>query len=206
MNLGIIGAGGHGKVIGDTAYSAGYKNIFYFDSFIKKINFKLHGKFIGKLDKIYKYKDLKFIVALGDNNKRYQIFKNLEINNFKIATIIHPTASVSKLSYLGKGSVVMPNAVININTKIAKGCIINTGSTIDHDCSIKKFTHICPGVNIAGNVKIGEFSLVGIGSKIIPNIIIGSKVTIGAGSIILKNIKSNNIVYNNQSLIINDKK
>ena len=31
MKLGIIGAGGHGKVVGDIALSLNYNQIFYFD-------------------------------------------------------------------------------------------------------------------------------------------------------------------------------
>ena len=36
MKIGIIGAGGHGGVVGDIAYELGYKEIYYFDDYLKK--------------------------------------------------------------------------------------------------------------------------------------------------------------------------
>ena len=36
MKLGIIGAGGHGKVVGDIAISLGFNDIYYFDNYINK--------------------------------------------------------------------------------------------------------------------------------------------------------------------------
>ena len=205
MKIGIIGAGGHGAVIGDIAISLGYSDIYYFDDYLLKKNFNLQGKFAGKLKNINQYQNLNFIVGYGDNYKRAEIINHLESNNLNIITLVHPNASVSMRAKIGKGTVVMRNASINNNVKISKGCIINTGANIDHDCIINKFSHICPGVNMAGNVKIGKYAFIGIGSNIIQKMIIGHQVIIGAGSIITQNIKSNVTVYNKKELVINEK-
>ncbi len=205
MKIGIIGAGGHGGVVGDIAYELGYKEIYYFDDYLKKKNFHFHGSFVGKLKKISLYKNLSFIVAYGDNYKREQIYKQLEKDKYQIVSLIHPKASISFFSKIAKGCVIMSNVSINNNVKISKGCIINTGSIIDHDCIIERFSHICPGVYLAGNVKISNNSFVGIGSRIVQKINVGSNVVIGAGSIITKNIKSNVTAYNKKNIIINEK-
>ena len=206
MKLGIIGAGGHGKVVGDIALSLNYNQIFYFDDINKSKEIKFLGDYAGKINKINEYKAIPFIVAIGDNNKRKDIFFELIKKEYKIISLIHPSSFVSKYAKIGKGTAVMPKTVINASTKISNSCIINTSSSIDHDCSINSFCHICPGVNIAGGVKIGKMSFIGIGSKIIQNIRIGSNVTIGAGTILYKDISSNTKYYNSQNTIINEKK
>ena len=206
MKLGIIGAGGHGKVVGDIALSLNYNQIFYFDDINKSKEIKFLGDYAGKINKINEYKTIPFIVAIGDNNKRKEIFFELIKKEYKIISLIHPSSFVSKYAKIGKGTAVMPKTVINASTKISNSCIINTSSSIDHDCSINSFCHICPGVNIAGGVKIGKMSFIGIGSKIIQNIRIGSNVTIGAGTIVYKDISSNTKYYNSQNTIINEKK
>ena len=206
MKLGIIGAGGHGKVVGDIALSLNYNQIFYFDDINKSKEIKFLGDYAGKINKINEYKAIPFIIAIGDNNKRKDIFFELIKKEYKIISLIHPSSFVSKYAKIGKGTAVMPKTVINASTKISNSCIINTSSSIDHDCSINSFCHICPGVNIAGGVKIGKMSFIGIGSKIIQNIRIGSNVTIGAGTILYKDISSNTKYYNSQNTIINEKK
>ena len=206
MKLGIIGAGGHGKVVGDIALSLNYNQIFYFDDINKSKEIKFLGNYAGKVNKINEYKAIPFIIAIGDNNKRKDIFFELIKKEYKIISLIHPSSFVSKYAKIGKGTAVMPKTVINASTKISNSCIINTSSSIDHDCSINSFCHICPGVNIAGGVKIGKMSFIGIGSKIIQNIRIGSNVTIGAGTILYKDISSNTKYYNSQNTIINEKK
>ncbi len=206
MKICIIGAGGHGKVVGEIAKMLNYDEIYYFDDFNRRKEINFLGKYIGKIKEIKKYKQFPFIVAIGDNLIRKQIFLHLEKNKYKIISLIHPSSYVSKFAKIGKGTVVMPKATINISVKIARSCIINTSSSIDHDSSINEFCHICPGVHLAGGVKIGKNSLIGIGTNIIPNIKIGSNVTIGAGSIVYKNISSNKLFYNYKDSIINEKK
>ena len=90
MKLGIIGAGGHGKVVGDIALSLNYNQIFYFDDINKSKEIKFLGNYAGKVNKINEYKAIPFIIAIGDNNKRKATFSkffhrlNIFIYPFKI--------------------------------------------------------------------------------------------------------------------------
>ena len=196
MKLGIIGAGGHGRAVSEVANSAGYNDILFFDDKFNDNPSSFYGKYIGNIDKIYDFKDISFIVALGDGALRKKYIKKLEESNFNIISLIHPSAIISKKSKIGIGCVIMHNSVINIASSVDKGSIINTSATIDHDCKIGEFSHICPGVNLAGNVTVGKNSFIGIGSKVIQNINIGSNVTIGAGSTVINDLESNYTFYN----------
>lgn len=188
----IIGAGGHGRVVADCAEQAGnYTDIIFLDDSIAERKQNAHWPIVDTVDNWLNYRqDAEFIVALGNNAIRESIQQQLQAAGVNIATIVHPTAAISKHCQLGKGVVVFANAVVNIASSIADGCIINTGATIDHDCHIGPYCHLSPGVNIAGGVRVERMSWLGIGSSVIEGITIAENSQMGAGAVITQNTKS----------------
>lgn len=192
--LAIIGAGGHGKVVGEIALLNDYDNIVFFDdrdSEIKNFPFKIIGniEFLKKNFKEYSF----FFVAIGDNDIRYKIISWLKKEKKNIINLIHPKSIVSQLSTIKAGTCVMANAVINPGTLINEGVIINTSASIDHDCLIEDYVHISPNCSLSGNVKVGKFTHLGTGTSVHPGIDIGKRVKAGIGSRIFKNILDNKI-------------
>lgn len=189
----IIGASGHGKVIADIAKLNGYQEIIFLDDDPSKCKNGLYDV-VGTTKDIDKYLgQYDFIVAIGNNEIRKKITKQLDNKNIIQPVLIHPSAVVDATVTIAPGTVVMANAVINADTKIGKGCIINTAATVDHDGNIADFVHLSPGVHIAGTVYIGKATWVGIGSSIINNMTICSGCIIGAGSTVVKDIKTKGI-------------
>ena len=186
----IIGASGHGKVVANIAKLNHYDDIVFLDDDSSKDKCGQYDV-IGTSKNIDKYsvKNCDFVIAIGDNKIRSDIYNMLVKKKFSIATLIHPTAVLDETVTIGEGTVVMANAVINTSTKIGEACIINTSSSVDHDCIIKNYVHISPNVSIAGSVSIGEKTWVGIGSILVNNINITQDCIIGAGSVVTKDIK-----------------
>ena len=190
--LAIIGAGGHGKVIGEIALLKKYKKIHFFDDNVSKIK-KYPFEIIDTLN--YLKKNLSnydaFFVAIGNNylrRNKVNWLKRLDVN---IVSLIHPKSTVSKFSSLGVGTCVMANAVINSGSLINEGVIINTSASIDHDCTIDNFAHISPNCGLSGNVCVGKFTHLGTGTSVHPGVKIGNEVKTGIGSRIYKNILNN---------------
>lgn len=195
--LAIIGAGGHGKVIGEIALLNQFDTIDFFDdqiNVIKKFPFKILGN-IDFLKKNLKNYD-NFFVAIGDNKIRHDQVTWLKKENFNIVSLIHPKSTVSQFSSIEAGSCVMANAVINPGTFIKEGVIINTSASIDHDCIIEDYAHVSPQCSLSGNVYVGKFTQIGTGSSVHPGINIGKNVKIGIGSKIYKNIADYEIFKN----------
>lgn len=194
--IAIIGAGGHGKVVGEIALLNQYDVIHFFDDNVNHIqNFPF--TIIGNLKFLKKHKiDYDFaFVAIGDNKKRHDLTVWLTENNIKITSLKHPKSIISKFSFLeGKGICIMANAVVNAGTSIKDGVIINTSASVDHDCLIEDFAHISPNCTLSGSIKIGKFTHLGSGTSVHPGTIIGSNVKTAIGSKIFKNI-SNNKIY-----------
>ena len=194
MTLAILGAGGHAKSVYDIVKK---KKINFFDKkvFTLIINDKTF-KVIAhqKLNKNYKKRISKVIIAIGNNKIRENNYNILKKNKFKFATLIHPKSYASIGSKIGEGSVVMQGSLINTDSIIGKNCIINSNASIDHDCLIQDHTHICPGVVLGGGVKVGKNCWIGLGSRIIENCVIGDNVFVAAGAVVTKDIKPNSFV------------
>ena len=195
--IAIIGAGGHGKVVGEIALLNQYDTINFFDDKISEIKNFPFG-IVGNIELLKKnlknYDD--FFVAIGDNVIRCDKISWLKKEKKNIVSLIHPKSTVSKFSSIEAGSCVMANAAINAGTLIKEGVIINTSASIDHDCQIEDYAHISPTCSLSGNVKVGKFTHLGTGTSVHPGINIGQNVKAGIGSKIYKDILNNKIFKN----------
>lgn len=193
-NLLIIGAGGHGSVVADSAQEQGlWGKIFFLDDkypLITRIN---DWEIVGKIGSANKYLDsnIDLIIAIGENSLRIKLMELHIQMGFRMARIVHPRAYISKYAKIDEGTVVFAQAAVNSGVHIGKGAIINTGCTVDHDSTIGKGAHLSPGVHVAGGVAIGDLTWIGIGASIIHSLNIGSNVIVGAGSVILDHIIDN---------------
>ena len=187
--IAIIGAGGHGKVIGEIALLSRYKTIDFFDDNKKTINefpFNISGTIDYLKENLLNYDS--FFVAIGENKIRFKITKWLEEKKLNIVSLVHPKSTISEFSSLGKGTCIMANAVINPGTKVKEGVIINTSASVDHDCIINNFAHVSPNCSLSGSVKIGEFSHLGTGTSVHPGVNIGKNVITAVGAKVFRNI------------------
>ncbi|WP_417857480.1 MULTISPECIES: acetyltransferase [Flavobacteriaceae] len=195
----LVGYSGHGYVVAEAAILCDLNLKYY--SEVNKLNknpyrleylgFEKDLSFIGWNDKY------SFVLGLGNNNLRLEIFNLIKSKGLEILNVVHKSASVSNDLNIGEGNFIARNASINPLVIIGDCCIINTGSVLEHECIIKTGAHIAPGVVLAGNVTIGENSFVGANSVIKEGVTIGNNVIIGAGSVILKDIEDNKKVVGN---------
>ena len=190
----ILGAGGHSKVVAETALATGlYSKLFFLDDKFKNKNFidRSNKLLIGSLDDSVERLLGQFnnaVVALGDNHLRIKWINKLLEFNYNLPVIIHPKSYISPSAVINSGTVVFANSVIQSDVVIGLGGIINSSSNIEHDSSLGKGVHISPGVNISGEVEIKDLSWIGIGSSVINNIKIGKNVILGAGSVLIDDL------------------
>ena len=195
--IAILGAGGHGKVVGEIALLSGYENINFFDDRINEIKnypFPIISSLLHLKDNLNNYDD--FFVAIGDNKKRYNELSWLREEKVNIVSLVHPKSTISKFSTLGNGTCIMANATVNPGTLIKEGVIINTSASVDHDCTIEDYAHISPNCSLSGNVNIGKFTQLGTGTSVHPGIHIGDNVKTGIGSKVFKNILDDKVFKN----------
>ena len=165
-NLLIVGAGGHGRVVAETAELEGrWDDIAFLDD-RTDVNMVLGHRIIGKMDDYDKFANQYeyAIVCIGENEKRMELIDQILKVGFKVPVIIHPRASVSKYCEIGNGSVILAGVVINTGARIGMGCIINICSCVDHDCTVYDGVHVCSGAVVRSGCRIGGLSYIGAGS------------------------------------------
>jgi sugar O-acyltransferase (sialic acid O-acetyltransferase NeuD family) len=188
----ILGAGGHGRVIADTAKETGlYKRIAFLDDSLPRGRsgeyeilgtFKDYPLFLGSFANV--------TVAIGNNEMRMQLLRQLEQVGYFLPTIIHPRAFVSSGAVIGRGSVILAGAVIVTGACLGMGCIVNTLASVDHDCLLGDGVHICPGSHLAGAVHIGDLTTVCTSVGVANNISIGSQTVIALGAAVVSDMPS----------------
>lgn len=158
----VIGAGGHGKVVVDAILSNPESNVkiigFLDDGAMEEI---AGIKKLGNTSAWKRYQDKKFHIAIGNNELREKLAK--EIGEDKLITVIHKTAYVSSMSKIGVGSYIGAMAVINPETKVGKACIINTGSIVEHNCEIGDYAHLSYRVLVGSESRISTKIMLDMG-------------------------------------------
>lgn len=180
----IIGAGGHGRVVSDTAFLCGYQEVLFLDD-AEKCEVALSGK-SNDYKKFVETSD--FFVAIGNNAVRKRMIKDLQSNGAEVVTLIHPSSIIGSRVVIGQGTFVAPGVVINTGAVIGEGVILNTSCSVDHDCRVDSFSHISVGSHLAGTVTVGEETFVGVGASVKNNVSICEGCMIGAGAVVVKNI------------------
>lgn len=199
MRLAILGASGHGKVVADTALQAGWTEVLFFDDAwpvrLENGVWPVVGDTSSLLERQAEFDGI--VVGIGDNRIRLAKTRELIAAGAKIATIVHPSASVSSLATVGQGSVIFAGAVIQVDTRLGDACIVNTRASVDHDCRLGDGVHICPGASVAGLVQVEEAVWIGIGASVRQLVHIGRDATVGAGGVVVNDILDGQTVVGN---------
>jgi UDP-3-O-[3-hydroxymyristoyl] glucosamine N-acyltransferase len=160
-NLLILGAGGYGGVVKETAEAMSVfdKISFLDDNPDCKDSIGLCSEY-EKFGGTYNFA----FSAFENSELRLMWFERLKESCFTIPILIHPSAFISPSANINSGTIVEPRAVINTNSFIEKvciigadaivdyntfiscGCNIESGSIIKSDCVIKAHTTVTSGM------------------------------------------------------------
>lgn len=165
----LIGAGGHGRVVIDSALCNPNLEIIGFldDGNVEDI---LGISKLGKISGIEKFKEFKFHIAIGNNSLRKKLSKKIGVEN--LITIIHPTAYICRDVEVGKGCFIGANVVINSKSRLGNSIIVNTSSIVEHDCILENYSHLSYGVLLGSGVTIKEQVYIDMGEVVKRGLII----------------------------------
>lgn len=135
-----------------------------------------------------RFSDLKFVIAIGNNEIRKSIVKKLGLPAESYGSLVHPTAIISPSASIGVGTVIMANTIVSADTYIGDHVIINSGAIVEHDNRIGNYVHVAPRATLTGAVTVNEGTMVGAGVTVIPGKRIGEWAMIGAGAAVISDI------------------
>ena len=195
----LLGAGGHAKVLLEALQLEGRNVLGLLTPDLEKGSKHLGLAVLGDDDLLQQFKPSEIDIVNGIGSLpfeqiRWKVSNKVRSWGFRLSTVIHPSAVVSKGATVEEGVQIMAGCVIQLGCTIGKDTIINTGSTIDHDCVIGKKTHIAPGSTLSGGVRVGELVHIGTGSSIIQNVEVGEGVVVAAGTVLYQNVETKMLV------------
>jgi len=119
---------------------------------------------------------------------RWRYVEQVAAMGIRFATLVHPTARVSRRAVLGAGCFVGPCSVVSAHAVIGEHVFMNRGVLIGHHTRLSDYVTVQPGANIAGLVEIGARTYVGMHAAILERLRIGESCVIGAGSVVTRDV------------------
>lgn len=154
---------------------------------------------IDELDRLDK--SIQAICAIG-STRRVNIIEKVVQKGFGFATVIHPSARVSRTAVVGLGTIISGGAQVPAQVRIGKHVIINRGALIGHHDVINDYVFIGPGANLAGGVSIGSRTFVGMGANILQDLSIGEQCIVGAAALVTRDIPDRVKVVGSPAMIV----
>lgn len=146
----ILGAGGFGQMIKETALALGYEKVVFLDDAVKGEDV------IGMCcDYVLRHSEYPAAVAAFGNNKTRLFWtdKLLE-EGYEVPAMVHPSAIVSPSATLEPGCFIMQRVVVNTHTRIERAALINSGAVVDHDSVVCAGAHVGLGSVVKANCTI----------------------------------------------------
>jgi sugar O-acyltransferase (sialic acid O-acetyltransferase NeuD family) len=164
----------------------------------------LEGLPVHWVDDIAAMRDSHLAVCALGTTSRSRFIDQVEAMGFRFATLVHPTARISRNSTVGEGSVVCPGVIVATRTTIGRHVILNRGAMIGHHTSIGDYCSVMPGANVAGACSIGTSTYIGMGALVLDHRTVGSHSVVGAGSIVTRDAPDNVQVIGSPARVVKE--
>ena len=187
----IVGAGGMGREAAAWVADAlpGGRVLGFLDE-----DAALHGRDVGDLPVLGGYgwledrPDIEVVAALGKPAHRARLIAHLDGLGTRMATVIHPTATIGPRVEIEDGVIVCPGVVLTCDIHVGRATIVNYGAMLGHDGVLGDAVFVAPGAHLAGDVRVADEADVGIGASVIQGVRIGARAVIGAGAVVIRDV------------------
>jgi sugar O-acyltransferase (sialic acid O-acetyltransferase NeuD family) len=139
-----------------------------------------------------KYHQAQVLAVPGAPNsylKRSEIIEQLNIDESRWATVVHPSATLGKDVFLGRNVMISAGVVLTSNAKIHNHVVLLPNTVVHHDSEIGELTLVGSNVTVAGNTKVGKNCYIGSGSSLINGIELGDQVLVGMGAVVIRSVQ-----------------
>lgn len=136
----------------------------------------------------YPPEEHRLMIAVGYvrvNRLRAERFAEARQMGYRLASYVHPRASLWDGFVLGENCRINENAIIQPFARLGDNVFVGSGSVIGHHSVIEDHCHLSAGVHVAGQVNIGPYCYLGIHATVRNRVSIAPRCVIGAGAVIL---------------------
>lgn len=128
------------------------------------------------------------LISTKLNHKFLHKLLDLEIPDNRFATIIHPTAVVSKFAKLGFGVCIQPFVNVGPNVEIKNHVQVYAQSLVGHGAKLDNYSYVANNACIGADVHLKEGAYLGTNCSTLEFISIGKWSLVGIGSVVLKDV------------------
>lgn len=206
-NLIIIGAGGMGRTMYDSALgSIGFGEEFIIKGFIDDNLLALDGfdnypPILGTIKEYVPVVDDVFVSSIGGGSRRAcaeEIIKRGGV----FYQLVHKTARINTNAKLGKGNFIGAYSVIGNDVIIGDYNMIQSYTVIGHDAVVGNWNRIDTHVTCVGGIIIEDEAVIHTSSVINHNVRIGTRAHVGALSFVIRKVKPETTVCGNPAKIM----
>ena len=119
------------------------------------------------------------------------------------ATLVDPSATVSRSAVIGAGSYVNAGAVIGGAATIGGFVVVNRSASVGHHVEIADFASVGPGAILCGSVRLERGAVVAAGATLIENVRIGRNSVVAAGAVVRESVADHCLVAGNPAEVVN---
>jgi len=120
-----------------------------------------------------------------------------EVPRYQLASLIDPSAFVSRTTQIGAGCVIYPHCYIGLNARLGDFVFCLSGCIINHDDVIEPRTILASGVTLAGHVHVESDCYLGQGCTCRQFLRVGQGSLIGMGAVVLDDVAPNSVMVGN---------
>ena len=175
-----------------------FEPIGYLDDAAAKQGAVIYGlPVLGKLADCHRFEDALFVNCLGSSSNfrtRGSVVDALHLASNRFATLLHPSAVVSKYSSIGAGTIVYPHVFIGSGTRIGRQALVMSHASINHEVTIGDHAIVASGAVILGKVSLGRGSYVGACASVRQALSVGDGSLVGMGSVVVRDVEPDTTV------------
>ena len=140
------------------------------------------------IDDLNRFAETHLAIGAIVSTKRWPFIQRAEELGMRFATIVHPTARVSRMARLGDGTLVSAGVLVTTHSVVGRHVILNRGAIIGHHVQIGDGATISPGANLAGAVTVGQRAWVGLSAVVLEKRTVGAHSVVGAGAVVTQDV------------------
>lgn len=114
-----------------------------------------------------------------------------------LATLVDPSAFVSRTAIVGAGCVIYPHCYIGLNARLGDGVFMLSGCIVNHDDVIEDRVVMASGVTLAGNLHVEADCYLGQACAVRQFVRVGRNSLIGMGAVVVKDVPPNSVMVGN---------
>jgi acetyltransferase EpsM len=123
--------------------------------------------------------------------RRSVFVEQVQALGFRFATVVHPTARLSKRSALKEGTFLSAGAIVGAYSELGAHVFVNRGALVGHHTTIEDYVTLQPGANVAGACTIGRGVFIGMSATVLDHLTVGDNAVVGAGAVVTKDVPAN---------------